>query len=374
MKNLKSLLLSKSLLLILVLFFSSDFLSAQPYCQDCDQPTITTHTVTRPLATLILTCPPDPDISDPNAIIGTVTYQKEVCGDRITYKILNFGLFTSFFNWQGVQGCNAVFYPNPQFNLPLHPSTLPPPYPGSNQTDWDNWYMNMIVALVPELANMQPGHMERIRFKDGCQQLFQSQFPDVTLQLDFGANEGGIQNVDFGSMIGIFPAPCGNFCCEAELNLLTNVISITSVASESCDLTPNPAPVTPPKVRGKDPITGEEIEITATVTSIGPCESKCSTRNIPRLGYSQLTGNNPINKISIKNEVTILPNPVTDRLTIVTPSKIKSSIILNSIGKECLRIDGDVKYLEIGQLEPGIYSISVEMETGIIINQRFVKR
>ncbi|MFN9109412.1 MAG: T9SS type A sorting domain-containing protein [Bacteroidota bacterium] len=362
--------LSFSLLFSLLL--NTTNLSAQTYCQDCDQPTITTHTIIEPIAELIIECPPEAPITDKTAIVGTVTYEKEVCGDRITYNILNYGLITSYFNWQNVQGCTAR--PNVLLaGIGMHPSTLPPPYPGSNQTDWDNWFMNMIIGLVPELANIQPGHIEKIRFKQGCQQLFQSSFPPVTLQLDFGPNEGGVQNVDFTDKIGIFPSPCGVFCCEAEINLLTNVITIQSISSSSCEPTSIPTPA-PPVVRGKDPSSGELIELTGIITAIGPCVTKCSTREIPRAGILPLTGNSILNQSSSKKHLTISPNPTFDKLNIVTNQIIKLVTINNSLGVQCMALKGNNNIINVSHLPPGIYFINLELETGEIIRQRVIKQ
>ncbi len=78
-----------------------------------------------------------------------------------------------------------------------------------------------------------------------------------------------------------------------------------------------------------------------------------------------------INKVEPKSKLKIYPNPVYDRLNIDIEIKIKSASILDSYGN--IIFMGDIENINIDFMQPGIYHLSLILESNEVIITKFVK-
>ena len=75
-----------------------------------------------------------------------------------------------------------------------------------------------------------------------------------------------------------------------------------------------------------------------------------------------------------KHDLILYPNPTTETLFISDAKKITQIRILDQSGRQVKQWDNPRNKLNIGELPSGLYFISLQTQTGELINQKFVKR
>ena len=87
----------------------------------------------------------------------------------------------------------------------------------------------------------------------------------------------------------------------------------------------------------------------------------------------QITSEEKINNITINNKL-IYPNPVNDRLFIVTDTEIEDVIVYDIYGRRQQTTNNDMQSLsiDVSRLNAGIYFIQINTVEGNIVKQ-FIK-
>ena len=81
-----------------------------------------------------------------------------------------------------------------------------------------------------------------------------------------------------------------------------------------------------------------------------------------------------LNEVEKENQFSIFPNPTTETLFISDAKKITQIRIFDQSGRQVKQWDNPRNKLNIGELPNGLYFISLQTQTGELINQKFVKQ